>query len=156
MKNTEKMPSAFLRGLVLVLLVFGIAGLASPASAGTYEDEIKADGAKLQNGDQIKKIFTGNTYDGMSASGKEFFMFMDDDGVVLIKVIINANKEIYGKGTWSVENDLFCRKWENLRDKERRCRKVYKHSSGKIETVASEDGAFSSKGKFWEGNTQRF
>ena len=155
MKNTKTMLPAFLRGLIPVLVVLGIAGLASPASAGTYEDEIKAKGAKLQNTDQIKAIFSGNTYEALSSSGKEFAMYSDTDGKVAIRVTIHSSKEIFGKGVWSAENDQFCRKWENLRDKERRCRRVYKHSDGSIETVKSEDGTFSSKGKFWEGNPQR-
>ena len=152
MKNTEPTLPAFMRGLILVLLVLGIAGLASPASAGTYEDEIKAKGATLQNTDQIKAIFSGNTFEGVSASGKDFQMYTKTDGSASIKIIINPSKEIYGKGVWSVENGQFCRQWKDLRDKSLRCRKVYKYSDGSIETVVAEDGAFSSKGKMWEGN----
>ncbi len=135
-----------------VLLVLGIAGLAPPAGAATYEEELKAKGAVLQNTDQIKAIFTGNTYEAASSSGKDFVMYMKADGGLLIRVIINSNKTISGDGVWSAENNQFCRKWKNLRDKERRCRNVYKRSDGGIETIVAEDGKFSSKGKFWEGN----
>lgn len=155
MKNTETTLHPFLRGLILVLVVLGFSGLASPASAGTYEDEIKAKGATLQNTDQIKALFSGNTYEALSSSGKEFAMYMDTGGKVSIRITIHSSKEIFGKGVWSVEKDQFCRKWENLRDKELRCRRVYKNSDGSIDTIVSEDGAFSSKGKFWKGNPQR-
>ena len=142
-----------LRGAVFLAFLALIAGFSATAVAGSYEDELKAKGAKALNTSEIKALFSGNTYKGTSSRGSDFSMLTRSDGSVVINITTSSGKEKEDTGEWAAEDNKFCRQYTRFGGGKRACRPIYRTvpDSIPIESV-TEDGDYSSRGKIYKGN----
>ena len=140
-----------LRGAVFAAFLALIAGFSAPAGAGSYEDELKAKGAKALNTSEIKALFSGNTYKGISSRGSDFSLLTRADGSVAINIITDTGRERSDTGKWAAEDNKFCRQYSRFGKGKRACRPIYRTGPDSIESVTG-DGDWSSRGKIYKGN----
>jgi hypothetical protein len=145
-----------LRAAIMGVALVSFVGLSAPASA-TYEEDLKAKGAKRLNTADIKALLTGNTYKGMTPrrGGTDFWVYYKSDGKADVRIITSSGRERQDDGVWEAVDDKSCRQWSRFGGGKRGCRCVYKTGPNSIETTL-EDGGLSSKGVILKGNSENF
>ncbi len=115
--------------LVLALTGLGLAGIE------TADQKLFAAEKTPMSGAEIQRLWaSGVTLRGELETGMEFTVQYFPDGTATIDYF-SFNSDGTDKGTWWVEGDKSCKKWENIGSGEKRCTTIYKIGDNKYRSV---------------------
>lgn len=128
---------AVLPGLITAALLLA-AGYASP---GQSEEQSKS----RLTGEEIKEKIIGNSVSGPTKDGPYTVHF---PGYGQVQGVRSSNYK--DRGTWRVQDDLMCIRWDNWWGNAERCWDVF--LTGNTVTWIRPDGSFSDSAELVEGN----
>ena len=111
--------------------------LVSPVHAETLES---TEGQRLSS-EEIATSVSDQKLEARTANGREIIVTFDPDGTMAGRMEGSRDR-----GKWWVENDQFCRQWNNWRDRKENCYTVVK--DGETYKWFEPDGTFAWKGTF--------
>ncbi len=115
--------------LVLALTGLGLAGIE------TADQKLFAAEKTPMSGAEIQRLWaSGVTLRGTYGEWMEFTVQYFPDGRATIDYV-SSNSAGTDEGTWWVEGDKSCKKWENILDGEERCTTIYKLGDNKYRSV---------------------
>ena len=104
----------------ITLTVLCLAGALLTGCAGS-SDIVKGDDYVPLSGDELRKLITGNTLRGNFRASPLIIAF-HEDGRTTGRVGFTGA----GRGTWSIEEDIYCHRWTTYFGGSERCYRWYR------------------------------